>query len=470
MPTVGRSRPRRDRPWRSRRLSVGIGVWLIALAIVPLVGAGWFAVAESRDASRACAQANAIEGTVHDLVAVTELRARVIDEKNWVSVSAGIVEIGLTVDLVESFTNFDIAGEQARAVASVDEATDGVRLSCIGAALLATRQGTVGDLDELVDSYDRLDVEVGATAAQILDGLLRTASGIDDGADLVDAVRVLESAGIARQSMASQVTQYFGAQFALVASASEELERLIEQRELRRRAVGEIERLAQTGGAASAALQLIEASPSQQLLDTAAGGLVSATLDVGTTGADLSPASLLADIDAIATVFAAGTDPAQLHLQLVASAGTDVTAASQLLSSRADSATDRVAVIIGLLATASLLFTLGLAQAMGGQCGASHEPPSGSEMATRRASPNPAGHERYGTRLGPSTKRPPTFTWLSAKQPRSRPATLIILPSKRAHRGSSVLRYKRRSVRWPARWANVKSSVAGWPMRPAMMG
>lgn len=73
MPTAGNSRPRQDRPRPSRRLAVGVGAWIFALAIVPLVGAGWLAVAEARDASRERALADAIDVTVQDLVSVTEL-------------------------------------------------------------------------------------------------------------------------------------------------------------------------------------------------------------------------------------------------------------------------------------------------------------------------------------------------------------------------------------------------------------
>ena len=364
MPTAGNSRPRQDRPRPSRRLAVGVGAWLFALAIVPLVGAGWFAVAEARDASRERALADAIDATVQDLVSVTELGARLIDEKNWVSVSAGIAEVGLTPDFVEQFTGFNAEVEEALAVARVNEVRDGLRLAGVADELAAARQLETADLDLLVGSYERLDAEVGAVGARILDQLLRMASGIDDGANLVDTVRVLESAGIARHSMASQLTEYFGAQFALVASASEELESLIEQRELRRRAVDQIERLAPGDGMAVAALEVIEASPSQRTFDTAATDLVTSRLNTGTVGDDSSVVSILADIDGVAAVFAAGTDSGGLYLTLAASAGADVAAASQLLSSSADSETDRVAIIIGLLVAASLLFALGLSHAI----------------------------------------------------------------------------------------------------------
>ena len=60
---------------RFRGFTVGVGVWLFALALVHLVGAAWFEVAEVSNASRARDQADEIKSAVEDVVSMTALRA-----------------------------------------------------------------------------------------------------------------------------------------------------------------------------------------------------------------------------------------------------------------------------------------------------------------------------------------------------------------------------------------------------------
>lgn len=85
-----------------RTITMRVGVWLLALAIVPLTGTVWFAANEVQLVEESNRQADAVAEATEELVLLTELRATVLDERNWTGASYGVSDLGFTPQLVKA--------------------------------------------------------------------------------------------------------------------------------------------------------------------------------------------------------------------------------------------------------------------------------------------------------------------------------------------------------------------------------
>ena len=134
------------RPAAGRRaVPYRIGVLLMALAVLPLTGAAWFAIGEVTTAQTDRAQAAQVDASVTRLVLLTELKARLLDELNWTSARASMANFGLNDDLVLRLTGLDITSEADAASARVDELVATLGLVGLADSLAAART-ELGDM------------------------------------------------------------------------------------------------------------------------------------------------------------------------------------------------------------------------------------------------------------------------------------------------------------------------------------
>ena len=346
------------------RWSVRVGAWLLALALVPLSGAVWFTGTELQQVEESSRQAAAVADATKQLVQLTELRARVLDERNWTASVSGVIDIGFTPDIVETLVGIDLEQLKLDARVSVDELLIDVGWPELQAAIGEARLADQTSLDEISDEYEVIADMVEKRSDRSLDSLLTIGGDISGGADLVAALRVLNAASIARQAVTLQLTSFFGAQFTGLEGASAELQTLTEQRAEYRDSMADVARIAGQRTDALKALNLVETSEDVFTFRAALSNLLAAPPGVADVdGFDIS--GIITQLDSVATTFQAATGSIEQHLILVDAAGSDVLAASDSLDTAAATATRRALIRIGVLAVASLLFAMGLARAIG---------------------------------------------------------------------------------------------------------
>jgi diguanylate cyclase (GGDEF)-like protein len=353
---------------KSAGWSVRVGVWLLALALVPLAGAAWFAANEVQHVDESSRQADAVGDATRELVQLTELRARVLDERSWTATVAGVVDIGFTPELVAALADVNLEQLKLDARAGVDELVVEVGWPELANAIESVRSMTPSSPDEISDEYEQIAAMVEDRSDRALDSLLTIAGDISNGAELVAALRVLESASIARQAVTLQLTSYFGAQFTGLDRASVELRALAVQRAEYQDAMSDVARIASPRTEALKALNSVEASEDVVAFRASLSNLLAAPPSVTDVG-KIDVPGILAQLDTVAATWRSATASIHQHLVLVDAAGSDVLATSGSLDAAAATATGRALIRISVLAVASLLFAMGLARAIGSPLG-----------------------------------------------------------------------------------------------------
>ena len=341
---------RRPRPYR-------IGLVLAVIALVPLLGTGWFTVGEVLLARAERRQVDAIDASVQDLVLLSELRTRLLDEQNWTAAEGGMAQLGLSPRLVEGLTGIDVPATADEAATRVDQLVSELRLVDVADELAVIRGDAEGTLTEIGRRYHDLELVVGRLADRLLDEVIVGAGEISDRADLVNSLRVLDAATVARQSVSAEFNHYFGAQFSDFGDRTDEVRSLVAQSALRRSAIARIARLAPAGSAAAQTMDAILASPQAQAFDSASLALVNGSLDGEADEAAL--VAVLADLDTIAKTFEDSSAATVLYFDLVEAAGTDVYRAT---AAAGDSAKQRNQLALGALVGLAAL-SIGMAVA-----------------------------------------------------------------------------------------------------------
>jgi len=327
----------------------------MALAVLPLTGAAWFAIGEVTAAGAARTQAARVDASVTRLVLLTELQSRLLDERNWLS-AAGVLDLGLDNELVLRLTGLDIGAEAESASRRVDELMVTLELDDLAERLEVTRSEPVPNLKSMGERYDAIESEVTLESQRTLDELLSIAGRIDGAERLVTTLRVLQASTEARQAISSEFTAFFSAQFSGEDSLSTDVTELVGQRSVRSEAEAKIERIVGPDSRSRSTIDAILVSPSVGRFDDAMSALIERSLDSSAERESLPLALTLVDIDGIAQLFQAGSDTTAIYLDLVSAAGLDALEASDGLGQTAERELDHaVASIIGLAVT-SLLF------------------------------------------------------------------------------------------------------------------
>lgn len=342
----------------------GYRLWivLIAIAVIPLAGAGWFAtneVLEARDERVRVADVN-VAG--QGLIALSELRTQLLDERNWYLAAAGIEQLGLPPEAVVALTGIEVDGELAAAGARVDALVDAEGLDDLRLTLAEIRADDDVALVESGARYNELVDDIGSEADTWLDGVLDDSGAVGDDGKLAHSLRVLEAATIARRAVAAETNHYFGAQFSDVANRSDEISSLVGQATIRERALAELDRIVPEGSEARAATDAIAASADAAAFDNAVDELVLNNLAGDSGEADLS--RVFDDLQGVASTFEAWSVTNNLYLNLVDAAGQDTAASGDLAAAGARGRLQLALASLVGLAVLSLLFAVAATRAI----------------------------------------------------------------------------------------------------------
>ena len=107
---------------RVRGSALSVRFLLMSLAVIPLAGAAWFATEELARTSRGRDESSRVTQMVQDHATLSRLKSSVLDERNWVLVTQGIQELGISSEIVNLFNDRYYNEAQAiRTVALVQE-------------------------------------------------------------------------------------------------------------------------------------------------------------------------------------------------------------------------------------------------------------------------------------------------------------------------------------------------------------
>ena len=345
------------------RWAVSVRAVLLAVAVLPLAGAGWYASRELERAESSRLRASEVAISLDELVGLTNVRAAVLDERNWSLVTGGLADIGVDESLLEQFTGIDLSVESATARSTVDALladleAEGIsgRLTDIRTDGLATAERTVG--------YDSIEATLAERSDDVIAELLATAGGVDDGTDLVAALGTMEHAIAARQAVTTEVTTFFAAQFASSVDGPQHLESLAAQRAIYDNAIARLAHSAPASSSTAASLERIHTSADVRAFQSAIDELISTTFQSGLTDKQSTLILLFEDIDNITALFRAGTASAGAHLDLVMAAAADTVQAADHATTNAEASTRRALVTIAALVVASLICAYVLTRAI----------------------------------------------------------------------------------------------------------
>ena len=349
-----------------------VGVWILALAAVPLGGAIWFAANEVRQVNESSQQAEAVADATAELVQLTELRARLLDERNWALALNGVEAINIDPALLSSFVGIDFAQLRGDAQTSVDELLIEVGWPGLIELIDEVRADENNALGQDPDGYAALAAVVEEQSDRSLDSLLTVGGSISDGADLVAALRALEASSVARQAVTLQLTSYFRAQF-IGSGWTSEVQILSQQQAEYLDAMADVDRVTSEGSNARMALDAVNASDDVAVFRTAISNLRATPPStrgaeegglVDVNGALIDVESIVGQLDAISETLSSAVGSIEQHLALVDAASSDVLTASGSIEEAAAAASRRALTRVGIIAAASLLFAMGLARAI----------------------------------------------------------------------------------------------------------
>lgn len=334
-----------------------ISAVLLALAIFPLSGVAWFAVADVSEARAARAQAESVDAAVARLALLTELKSRLQDERNWSAAMAAIRLIGVPPELSYQMSGVDIPAELTRAVADVDRLVAALGLDDVAQQLIVARATPApeGTLFAIGREYNVISTDVAARGQLVIDELTETAGRMRGGQDLIRTLRVLEAATTAQESIAAEFTSFFGIQFSSQ-DLNSDLTVLLGEQRLRTIADANIRRIAGPGSRARSVMDTIDASPDVTAFDASVDTLI---LQAQATGSDVKDdvmARLTAGgLDGTVTMFRASQQSTALYFDLVNASGDDALGASSAVSTDAQRQVDRALASAAALAALSLL-------------------------------------------------------------------------------------------------------------------
>ncbi|MEZ5330465.1 MAG: EAL domain-containing protein [Thermoanaerobaculia bacterium] len=334
-----------------------IGVVLAIIMSVPLAGVAWFSTSAVREAEAERARVADVRDHIDHLVALSDLRTKLLEERNWTSAANGIDEIGLSSAVVEALVGVNLADEASGASAAVDQLVAELGLDEVRSQLEAIRATVEGSLEESSRLYVELEQSIGQQASVMFEDLLDDAVAIRDEGQVVDTLRILEASTLARQSIATEFNRYFDAVFSQPSERQEQLLALASAEALRQEALAKVSRLADPGSRTFQVANEISGSAEAEEFAAAVNNLVSGSL-VGERTHALSVSSL-ADLNGLAATFEASTAATDLYLSLVNAAGEDVERASRDAVSGAESRNQRALIYLMAVIAASVGVALG---------------------------------------------------------------------------------------------------------------
>ena len=351
--------PRRRRAW-----SIRVRGWLVALTAVPLIAATSLAASEIDSVFESRRDAASFSDGLDDLVQLSELQSRLLDERNWTIARLGVEEIGLNAPMVAAMTGVDLAASEEAAEVWVDAHLSDLGWSEIETELLALRQNPPASMDVVNMGYEELAGLAEKRFDNALEEMLVPGGQGRDGEYLMASFRVLEASSDARQSLTRQLVAFFGAQFDGYPESFSSLVSLAEQESNYLDAMDRVEQIAISDGEVHDALSVVQESPELVTFRAAVSEVIDNPQIVAESdGLDVS--RIMQQLDGISAAFQSWNGAVDVHVALVEAAAIDAaTKAHALEDSVAKSGMVGVG-RIGVLVGAFLLFVVGLARALG---------------------------------------------------------------------------------------------------------
>lgn len=328
-----------------------ISLLLALLIAVPLAGAAWFAIDDTRQASAQRSQATTVDTSTRRLVALTELRAQLLDERNWFSAIGSVNQLGVDLAFVETFIGINLLSELERSQGQVDALFIELDMPEIDAELQSIRADDTIDFIAVAAQYDEIEARLNVESEQTLDSLMERAGALDEADQLITSLRVLNASTEARQAISDEITTFFSAQFSGTVSSLSQLNATIEQRAVRASAEEDIRRLAIDGSNVHVTIRMISESPEAALFDESVADLLATRLEA--ENGDIE--AVLDDIGGVVDNFTSSIATTNLYFELVDAAGTDTLDASDALSANAADQQRQALVGIAALGVVSLL-------------------------------------------------------------------------------------------------------------------
>lgn len=331
---------------------------LAVIALLPLVGAGWFAVGEVLSARAEREQAEGINRAIDDLVALSELRSRVLDEQNWTAAEVGIDQLGLPAEFVESMTGIDIPARSLAASTGVDRLMADLGIDDdLALELAGIRDGLPErELADTGEQYRAFERRIAELSNARFDAAIEGASDVTDGGSLIASVRVFRATTVARQAVSAEFNHYFGAQFSVVTKRTDEIRGIIDTRALRVDAMNEAVRLAADTSRTAAVLDLIATSSAANSFDESSDAVVDANIRGEAPESALS--AVLDDLSAVSRDFENASVTTEMYFDLVTAAGEDVASAAQIARAGAQSRNRQaVILLVGLVVLSGIAAT-----------------------------------------------------------------------------------------------------------------
>ena len=250
-----------------------IAAVLALIAFVPLIGAAWYATTDVVEARQERSRVERVEADVVDLVLMSELRSKLLDERNWASAANGITDIDLTPEFVAGLTGIDIPGQLADATEEVDRLIGELGLADLAIQLAEVRATEGVSLTERGSLFEELENDVEERSTQLIERVVAASAEARDGGALIDSLRALESATIARSAVAAEFNAFFSAQFSTEVVPDEEVIALIGFRSQRQSEFDQLVRTAATDSATERALSDIATSAMADEFDLAVAEL-----------------------------------------------------------------------------------------------------------------------------------------------------------------------------------------------------
>ncbi len=335
---------------------------LVIIAVVPLLGAGWFATNEVVAAREERQRVEDVNVAVRRLVALSELRTRLLDERNWLAAAGGMEQLGLTPVLVQGLTGIDVPQEAVQATEQVDDLIEAQGLDDASERLAEIRADTEVPLTETGRRYDALEQDIGRQSDELLEEVLRDASGVRDRGALTLRIQTLEAATVARQAVSSEFNHYFGAQFSDLADRADELTSLMAQDTIRNEALVELDRITQDGTQSRDAVDEIVVSADAVIFNQAVAMLIEDSITGNGTDAALT--AVVSDLQGVAAIFEASSETTDLYFQLVDAAGADMDAASNSANAAAQGRHRRALASLAALVVISFLIAVAATRAI----------------------------------------------------------------------------------------------------------
>ncbi len=339
---------------------------MIALSVLPLTGLAIVVGGRAADTNALNNDARHIERSTDNLIALTALQASLVDEQTWTFAALGITSAGFPLDMLKPF-GLDIEAQRARSVALVDSGVAELGSQEANGLLAAIRQPGAA-LSAIERRYEPLGQEVERRRVAELANLREHAAAFHNGVELLMAIQELDGALRVRQAYMLQTEGFYFSRFGgFMPSLFEgslggvaQTQQLIRYRDDYSAASAMVLANARAASPLSTRLTTIQNGQASKLVESAINGEILAAITRGASIAELTTASIPAQLSAIGDVMRASARGALEHADLVDIAASEITKSTNTLRIRATrEAHDALMVLIGLLSLSLVLAATG---------------------------------------------------------------------------------------------------------------